>query len=106
MAYPIFIIALVSYLLGNINGSVCISTLLEGEDVRTHGSGNAGLTNFFRNYGSWNTALVALIEKTIAELGVESKRDMGKVMGIATKQLAGKAEGKTISTIVKQLLAN
>ena len=62
MAYPIFIILLVSYLLGNINGSVCISTLLEGEDVRTHGSGNAGLTNFFRNYGSWNTALVALID--------------------------------------------
>lgn len=68
MAYPIFIIVLVSYLLGNINGSVCISTLLEGEDVRTHGSGNAGLTNFFRNYGSWNTALVALIDagKTVA----------------------------------------
>lgn len=62
MAYPIFIIVLVSYLLGNINGSVFISTLLEGEDVRTHGSGNAGLTNFFRNYGSWNTALVALID--------------------------------------------
>ena len=68
MAYPIFIIVLVSYLLGNINGSVFISTLLEGEDVRTHGSGNAGLTNFFRNYGSWNTALVALIDagKTVA----------------------------------------
>ena len=62
MVYPVFIIALVSYLLGNLNGSVCISTLLEGEDVRTHGSGNAGLTNFFRNYGSWNTALVALID--------------------------------------------
>ena len=62
MVYPVFIIALASYLLGNLNGSVCISTLLEGEDVRTHGSGNAGLTNFFRNYGSWNTALVALID--------------------------------------------
>lgn len=62
MVYPIFIIVLSAYLLGNINGSVCISTLMEGEDVRTHGSGNAGLTNFFRNYGSWNTALVALID--------------------------------------------
>lgn len=68
MAYPVFIILLVSYLLGNINGSVCISTLMEGEDVRTHGSGNAGLTNFFRNYGSWNTVLVVLIDagKTVA----------------------------------------
>ena len=62
MVYPILIIALTAYLLGNINGSVCISTLMEGEDVRTHGSGNAGLTNFFRNYGGWNTALVALTD--------------------------------------------
>lgn len=62
MVYPIFVIVLTAYLLGNLNGSVCISTLLEGEDVRTHGSGNAGLTNFFRSYGSWSTALVALTD--------------------------------------------
>ena len=62
MVYPIVIVVLAAYLLGNLNGSVCISTLLEGEDVRTHGSGNAGLTNFFRNYGSWSTLLVALID--------------------------------------------
>ena len=67
MVYPIVIIVLTAYLLGNINGSVCISTLMEGEDVRSHGSGNAGLTNFFRNYGGWNTALVALtdVAKTV-----------------------------------------
>ena len=34
----------------------------------------------------------------------ESKKDMGKVMGMASKQLSGKADGKTISSIVKQLL--
>lgn len=62
MAYPIFVIALVSYLLGNLNGSVCISNMLKGEDVRTHGSGNAGLTNFFRSYGSWSTLLVLLTD--------------------------------------------
>ena len=62
MVYPILIVALVSYLLGNINGSVCISNMLKGEDVRTHGSGNAGLTNFFRSYGSWSTLLVLLTD--------------------------------------------
>ena len=40
----------------------------------------------------------------IAESGASSAADMGKVMGIASKTLAGKADGKTISTIVKELL--
>ena len=47
------------------------------------------------------TALKAII----AESGATSAKDMGKVMGIATKQLAGKAEGKAISAKVKELLA-
>lgn len=41
----------------------------------------------------------------IAGTGASSAADMGKVMGIATKQLAGMADGKTISTMVKELLA-
>ena len=44
------------------------------------------------------TALKAII----AEIGATSAKDMGKVMGIATKQLAGKAEGKAISAKVKE----
>lgn len=47
----------------------------------------------------------AAVEKIIAETGAGSPADMGKVMGVATKQLAGKADGKTISTMVKELLA-
>ncbi|CAM1367772.1 conserved hypothetical protein [Tenacibaculum sediminilitoris] len=46
-----------------------------------------------------------VIEKTIADVGAEGMKDMGKVMGIVSKQLAGKADGKTISTIVKAKLA-
>ena len=42
----------------------------------------------------------------IAELGVTGPGDMGKVMGAATKQLAGKADGKMISATVKMLLSN
>ncbi len=52
MWYTIVIAALAAYLLGNLNGAVCMSTLMAGEDVRSHGSGNAGLTNFIRNYGA------------------------------------------------------
>jgi uncharacterized protein YqeY len=44
------------------------------------------------------------VAKIIAETGASSAADMGKVMGAASKQLAGKADGKTISGIVKELL--
>ena len=46
-----------------------------------------------------------ILTKIIADTGASSPADMGKVMGAATKQLAGKADGKTISTLVKELLA-
>src|SRR5450432_1293037 len=49
--------------------------------------------------------LKAAIGKIIAETGASSPADMGKVMGAATKQLAGKADGKSISQVVKELLA-
>jgi len=49
-------------------------------------------------------ALTDLLKGIIAQTGASSMKDMGKVMGMASKQLAGKADGKTISTIVKQLL--
>ena len=46
----------------------------------------------------------AAVSKIIAETGASSPADMGKVMGVATKALAGKADGKVISTLVKELL--
>ncbi len=45
------------------------------------------------------------VKAIIAQVGAASAKDMGKVMGVATKQLAGKADGKAISALVKQLLA-
>lgn len=62
MWYPILMTVIVSYLLGNLNGAVCISELVAHEDVRSHGSGNAGLTNFARNYGGGSSLLVILID--------------------------------------------
>lgn len=47
----------------------------------------------------------AEVEKIITSVGATSPADMGKVMGAATKQLAGKADGKTISALVKELLS-
>jgi uncharacterized protein YqeY len=44
------------------------------------------------------------VEKIIAQVGATSPADMGKVMGAATKALAGKADGKAVSDLVKQLL--
>jgi uncharacterized protein YqeY len=49
-------------------------------------------------------ALQKVIAEIIAKTGASSMGDMGKVMGMASKQLAGKADGKAISTVVKQLL--
>lgn len=49
--------------------------------------------------------LEAELKNIIAQVGASSPADMGKVMGMASKQLAGKADGKTISETVKRLLA-
>lgn len=50
------------------------------------------------------TELEAALKEIITAVGATSAKDMGKVMGTATKQLAGKAEGRAISAMVKQLL--
>ena len=62
MLVNILIIIIVSYLLGNLNGAILISRFLEHDDVRRHGSGNAGFTNFFRNYGGLTSLLVMFID--------------------------------------------
>jgi uncharacterized protein YqeY len=47
-----------------------------------------------------------VIEAVVAKVGASSMADMGKVMGMASKELAGKADGKVIATIVRQLLTS
>ena len=49
--------------------------------------------------------LKEIVKKIISETGASTPTDMGKVMGVASKQLAGKADGKSISSMVKDLLA-
>ena len=62
MWYLFVLGAIISYLLGNLNGAVIISSVFAHDDVRTHGSGNAGLTNFIRNYGTHTALFVILID--------------------------------------------
>lgn len=51
-----------------------------------------------------DSELTAALEQIIAQTGAQGPQDMGKVMGVATKQLVGRAEGKAISTKVRELL--
>ena len=50
-------------------------------------------------------SIVKFVKQVIAETGAQGMKDMGKVMGQASKALAGKADGKTISEVVKELLS-
>ena len=51
MWFNIIITILTAYMLGNLNGAFLVGYQVSGEDIRKKGSGNAGLTNFIRNYG-------------------------------------------------------
>ena len=62
MVPSILLTAVIAYLLGNLNGAFVVSKLIAHEDVRTKGSGNAGLTNFTRNYGSAKAIFVIFID--------------------------------------------
>lgn len=63
-------LALAGYLLGCVNGAILISKLFYRDDVRKHGSGNAGLTNFYRTYGGRYALLVIATDMLKAALAV------------------------------------
>ena len=86
----IVLLAVAGYLLGNLNGAILISKFILKEDVRNHGSGNAGLTNFFRSYGGATTLFVLAIDvlKTVVAallggwmLGRFGYCELGKMIG-------------------------
>ena len=62
MAFSVLVVALLSYFLGCFNGAVLISTFIIKDDIRGHGSGNAGLTNFYRTYGARYALPVILLD--------------------------------------------
>ena len=75
--------AVAAYLLGSINGSIILSRLLFGGDVRSRGSGNAGLTNFYRTYGVKGAAGVIAIDVL---KGVISAFLGGVLLGLAAPE--------------------
>ena len=90
MALRILITALACYFLGNHNGAICVSVMLH-DDVRNHGSGNAGLTNFIRNYGAQRSLMVIAIDVGKAVLACLLGGLMFPEYPIAGKVLGGLA---------------
>ena len=86
----ILVTFLTCYFLGNHNGAICVS-LMMGDDVREHGSGNAGLTNFIRNYGANRAFLVIAIDVGKAVLACLLGGLMFPEYAIAGRTLGGVA---------------
>lgn len=95
MVLRILLTALACYFLGNHNGAICVSAML-GDDVRSHGSGNAGLTNFIRSYGAGRALLVILIDVGKAVLAC-------LLAGAMLSPLGYGLEGRTLGGIAVML---
>ncbi len=62
ITFLLFVIAIVAYMLGGLNGAIIASKTLYRNDVRRHGSHNAGLTNYLRTFGPGGVAIVLLTD--------------------------------------------
>ena len=58
----LIVTAIISYYFGSLNGAIISARFIFRKDVRDYGSGNAGLTNYYRNFGAAGVALVVLID--------------------------------------------
>lgn len=67
---PAVSVAVIAYFMGCFNGAVIVSKYILRDDVRNHGSGNAGLTNFYRTFGGPITAVVILTDMLKAVVAV------------------------------------
>jgi len=81
IALPIAI-ALGSYLLGSLNAAIIVSRLLKGDDIRRHGSGNAGMTNMLRTYGKGPAAITALVDFLKAAVAIVIARWAAMYFGL------------------------
>lgn len=70
VALIVIAVALIAYFMGCFNGAVIVSKYILRDDIRTHGSGNAGLTNFYRTFGGPLTFVVILTDVVKAVIAV------------------------------------
>lgn len=84
--------------------SLDIFTQQNREDLAKKEQEELDIINTFLPAQLEGEALEKVLKEIIAEMGATGPADLGKVMGAATKKLAGKADGKAISAMVKQLL--
>ena len=79
---PILLLALWAYFCGCFNGAVIVSKYILRDDVRTHGSGNAGLTNFYRTFGGPLTLVVILCDVLKAVVAVLTAVSVARYLGV------------------------
>ena len=82
----LIITAICAYFLGGINGAIITSRFVFRQDIREHGSGNAGLTNFHRTYGVAGIAMVLAIDVLKSVIAVLIG---GALMGIVGEKTVG-----------------
>ena len=95
MILRILITFFACYFLGNHNGAICVSHMMN-DDVRSHGSGNAGLTNFIRNFGASSAFLVIAIDVFKAILACQ-------IGGLVFGPLGYRLEGMTLAGVAVML---
>ncbi|MCL2578938.1 MAG: glycerol-3-phosphate 1-O-acyltransferase PlsY [Oscillospiraceae bacterium] len=74
---------LLGYLMGSVNAAIIVSRLLKGDDIRRHGSGNAGMTNMLRTYGKGPAALTAAVDFLKATVAIILARWLVDVFDLA-----------------------
>ena len=82
-------VAVVAYFCGCFNGAVIVSKYILHDDVRTHGSGNAGLTNFYRTFGGPLTFVVILCDVLKAVVAISFSRFIAAPIIVAGSETMG-----------------
>ena len=90
MLCNIIVTILAAYMLGNLNGAFLTGYRVAGEDIRKKGSGNAGLTNFIRNYGASSAIMVVVTDMGKATLACLLG---GGLLAPFSHEIAGRALG-------------
>lgn len=99
------VIKIIGKLVKQRNESAAIYSQQNREDLAQNELAEAKVMEKYLPKSLSEEEVEAAVKEIIAQTGASSMADMGKVMGVATKKLAGAADGRVISTIVKKLLS-